>query len=127
MRWVFKFKGYRAGCCYSISCFATTKQEIETEAEIIIDLKELKQIVEQSKITYEKAFSEVVSHEVIHYILHKEVNYEACDKFDNISMRKFKLAHCDDYLSMITNFFGGFAEIKRTKQKGSDKNAEANI
>jgi hypothetical protein len=56
--------------------------------DVNVSVPRLKTIAKEHKVSFERAFSEAVSHEIIHNIVFRMAGFEACEDFDNICVGK---------------------------------------
>ena len=100
IRYTFKYK-YEYGTCYEVSLVLGDDEE----AEIIVDYSQVVQACARSGVSFDYAFAQMVSHEILHHILLTQISKEACDKLDNITCDRFD--DDDAILGMLKYMCGG--------------------
>ena len=86
---------------------------IPSENLIQLDINQLIEDVKRDKITFEKAFSETLSHEFLHVLLYRLEGYKTCAWIDDISARKMYKA---GKLFSLKDWHGGIYGYKEIKK-----------
>lgn len=81
------------------------------EPEIYMNLKWIKRQAKKCNISFNKAYSEVFTHEFLHILLYKEISYKAGDELDNICSHLLLIPFVDT--PIIKYFDGGIVDRER--------------
>lgn len=104
-------------------CYFTFSNAYQTQywcnaKRINLNVNQMIECVKKSNVSFEHVFSTFVSHEVLHHVILKYVNDDACNKLDNICANRiiaFAISpkeQSERFYNSMSQWFGGIVSNK---------------